>query len=352
MKHSLLFVPVCALLCTTALQAQAWSDNFDSYAPGPVVGVGGWEEWGPGAGANVVNNHPSMLSAPNAIDIVGATDLVHQYPGVTSGKWVYRTMQYIPANTTGNTYFILLNTYNSASAIYNWSVQVEFDPVALTVTGDFGASNNGVATLIPDTWVEIKVFIDLDNDITEFFYNGEQVGPAYSWTGGVFGAGGGVSSVAAVDLYANSATSVYYDDMELYEFEFESFGAGCPGSLGDIDWTLNLPASIATGIFVADVSNLPTPLAATVLSLNKTDPPVDLSIIGMTNCMARVNPDVIVSMSTTAATSGYTATVPVTFANNPVLLGLNVHMQALAFDPGINPFGFVVSDGMTFVIKS
>lgn len=347
MKHSLLFVPICALLCTTAVHAQ-WSDNFDSYAAGPLVGVGGWEEWGPGAGANAVNTQ--ALSPSNSVDIVGATDLVHQYPGHTSGKWVYRTMQYIPSNTTGTTYFILLNTYNSAQAIYNWSVQVEFNAAAGTVVADCGGSNNGNATLVTDQWVEIKVFIDLDNDWTEFFYNGEQVGPGYLWTGGVFGGGGGAVSVGAVDLYANSSTSVYYDDMELYPFVFESFGAGCPGSQGDIDITLSLPATLNNGVFVANVDNLPTPVAVNILSLNKADPPVDLTFLGMTNCWARVNPDVMVTMQTVAAGTSFTSIVAIPFPNDPLLLGLNVHMQALALDPGVNPFGFVISDGMTFVI--
>lgn len=350
MKQSLLFVPICALLCASAVHAQSWSDNFDSYTAGsPVVGSGGWEEWGAGAGANVVSTQ--ALSAPNSIDIVGASDLVHQYPGVTSGKWVYRTMQYIPSNTTGTSYFILLNTYNSAQAIYNWSVQVEFDPTLGTVTGDFGASNNGTAQLVTDAWVEIKVFIDFDNDLTEFFYNGEQVGPAYSWTGGVFGQGGGAQSLGAVDLYANLASSVYYDDMELYPFVFETFGSGCPGSQGDIEWNLTIPASLVTGIFVADIVNLPTAVAANVISLSKVAPPVDLTFIGMTNCWARVSPEVILTLPTVAAGASYTSTIAVTFPNDPLLLGLNVHMQALAFDPGINPFGFVASGGVTFVIS-
>src|SRR5690606_27117338 len=278
--------------CTTAVHAQSWSDNFDSYPGGaPIVGLGGWEEWSAGAGAN--GSTAQALRGANSVDIAGPTDLVHQYPVVTSGKWVYRTMQYIPSNTTGVSYFILLNTYNSAQAIYNWSVQVEFDAALGTVTGDFGASNNGVATLVTDAWVEIKVFIDLDNDLTEFYYNGEQVGPAYAWTGGVFGQGGGAVSLAAVDLYANLATSVYYDDMEVYPFEFESFGAGCTGSQGDIGFNLQVPATLSTGLFVTDIVNLPTAIAANILSLTKVVPPVDLSVIGMTNCLARVTPDVI-----------------------------------------------------------
>lgn len=352
MNHTLLSVPFCALLCTTAVHAQSWSDNFDGagYTAGAsVVGVGGWEEWGPGAGANVSN--AQALSAPHSIDISGAADLVHQYPGVTSGKWVYRTMQYIPSGTTGLTYFILLNTYNSGQAVYNWSVQVGFNAAAGTLTGDFGAAANGSAPLVLDAWVEIKVFIDLDNDVTEFFYNGEQVGPAYSWSDGVFGAGTGVTELGAVDLYANTASSVYYDDMELYPFEFETFGdSGCPGSQGDIDWSLQLPGSMAGGAFVADIVNLPTAAAFNVLSTAKVNPAVDLTFLGMTNCLARVTPDFIQGTAPIAVGSSWTATVAVPIPNNSQLLGANINMQALALDPGINPFDFVLSKAMTFVI--
>lgn len=350
MKHTSILVPFCALLCATAVQAQAWSDNFDSYTAGaPIVGLGGWEEWGPGAGANL--SSVQALSAPNAIDIAGPTDLVHQYPGVSGGKWVYRTMQYIPSGTTGLSYFILLNTYDSGQALYNWSVQVGFDAAAGTLTGDFGAGANGTAPLVLDAWVEIKVFIDLDNDLTEFFYNGEQVGPAYSWTGGVFGGGGGVAELGAVDLYANSATSVFYDDMEVYPFEFETFGdSGCPGSQGDIDWSLQLPGSMAGGAFVADMVNLPTAAAFNVLSTTKVNPGVDLTFLGMTNCLSRVTPEVILTSTTVATGSSFSATIAVAIPVNTVLLGANIHMQALALDPGINPFGFVLSKAMTFVI--
>jgi hypothetical protein len=91
-------------------------------------------------------------------------------------------------------------------------------------------------------------------------------------------------------------------------------------------------------------------VAANVLSLNKVVPPVDLTFIGMTNCWARVSPDVIVSLATVAAGSAYSSSAVLTFPNDPLLLGLNLHMQTLALDPGINPFGFVLSGGMTFVI--
>ena len=54
--------------------------------------------------------------------------------------------------------------------------------------------------------------IDLVAD-TQAFYYGNQLLFQGSWTGGM--SGGGITSIAAVDLFANGATSVYYDDISL-----------------------------------------------------------------------------------------------------------------------------------------
>jgi hypothetical protein len=66
--------------------------------------------------------------------------------------------------------------------------------------------------LIIGQWVEIKVLIDLDLNQQTFYYNG-QVLYQKSWTEGL--SGGGALNIDAVDLYANGATAVYYDDMSL-----------------------------------------------------------------------------------------------------------------------------------------
>ena len=65
-----------------------------------------------------------------------------------------------------------------------------------------------------DRWVKIQATIDLDDDWTQIYYDDALV-TEYSWTGGVLGGGGGASGIAAVDLYANGSTPVYYDDMKL-----------------------------------------------------------------------------------------------------------------------------------------
>jgi uncharacterized repeat protein (TIGR01451 family) len=103
----------------------------------------------------------------------------------------------------------MLNDYNDGGP-YNWSTVVDFNSGSglMVDNGLSGASQ----PYITDQWVEIRVEIDLDNDTQDFYYNGALF---YSgtWTGHV--SGGGSLIIEAVDLYANNATSVYYDDLSL-----------------------------------------------------------------------------------------------------------------------------------------
>ena len=72
----------------------------------------------PAAGA--LTSGAQSESSPNSAAILGASDLVHEYGGYTSGQWVYTAWQYLPANFAGQSYFILLNTYNDAGSGLNW----------------------------------------------------------------------------------------------------------------------------------------------------------------------------------------------------------------------------------------
>ncbi len=204
-----LLVCVCAvgvLVCLpTVVKAEIWYDDFDSYATGSqVVGQGGWEEWGPGAGA--LTSAAQALSAPNSIDVFGAADLVHQYSGSTEGQWTYTAWSYVPENYVGESYFILLNTFGTTN---NWSVQVRFDSALSVVESEFEATQ---LPLITDQWVELRAEIDLDADWVDLYYGGAFLSGKV-WTEGVSGAG--ALNIGAVDLYANSATTIFWDDMSL-----------------------------------------------------------------------------------------------------------------------------------------
>ncbi|GMU81783.1 MAG: hypothetical protein AMXMBFR47_16540 [Planctomycetota bacterium] len=184
-----------------------WREDFEPYALGSQLHGQGWQGWDmvPAAGALV--SGAQSLSAPQSVAITGASDLVHTYHGVNAGQWTYTAWQYIPTGFSGRTYFILLNTYNPGGP-YNWSVQVHFDSSGV-VHSEF---DNAELPLVFGRWVELRVEIDFALDQQSFYYDG---GLLYTktWTGGV--SGGGALNLAAVDLYANNASTVYYDDMSL-----------------------------------------------------------------------------------------------------------------------------------------
>ncbi len=192
-----------------------WEDDIDSYATDSQLhGQGGWKGWGndPTFGAFAVDDQAS--SAPNSIEIVGNADLVREFTGITSGVWTFKTSQFIPSGFIGQTYFIMLNTYVdgcTSSPDCNWSVQVMYDSVTGQMGPDFG-SCAGSLPIVFDAWTDIEVQIDLDTDVQTFFYGGQQLYTC-SWAEGA--SGGGVANVGAVDLFANGATAVYYDDLSL-----------------------------------------------------------------------------------------------------------------------------------------
>jgi hypothetical protein len=357
MRHSLLSVPVCILLCTSAAHAQ-WTENFDTLPVGPLAPQAGWENWSAGAEGWV--EATQARSGPNSVTIGQArggtstleTDLICTYstgPGsYDSGLWVYRCWQYIPSTMTGTTYFILLNTYNTGGP-YNWSVQVEFDAANMDVEGDCGASNNWNVPLTTNAWVELKVIIDLDNNTTQVFYGCEDPSPVYSWTGGVFGGGTGLNAIGAVDLYGNSGTDCYYDDMSLQPLDYEPVGCNPPSSVGPITFTQILPASILTGAWVSQFDGLPSPAYITIIGLNNTSSPagslpMDLGPFGMPGYFLRVSNDAL--LFGVAAPSG-TSTYQGAFSMGiPGYLGLDLFQQIFYLDAGLNTLGAGISGAM------
>ena len=209
----------------------SWADNFDSYATGSQMhGQGGWKGWDNNPAFGALTSDVEALSAPNSVDILGNSDLVHEYSGYTSGQWVYTAWQFIPGSFSGTSYFIMQNTYNDGGP-YNWSVQVQIDSASNQLISD---NDGATLPLIRDQWVEIRIEIDLDADVQTFYYD-DQMLYQKSWVDGV--SGGGAVNIGAVDLYANGATSVYYDNMSLARP-----AATCDGP-DPIDWLSTSPIS-------------------------------------------------------------------------------------------------------------
>lgn len=131
----------------------------------------------------------------------------------------------------GQSYFILLNDYTDGGGQNNkWSVQMRFDSELNIVEYEYDGAQ---LPLIYDEWVEIKVLINLDADWHEVFYNGTFLYEK-EWTAGPNNAMDGILNIGAVDLFANGATPVYYDDLSLeqagvgvvWSEDFDSYADG------------------------------------------------------------------------------------------------------------------------------
>ncbi len=267
------------ILCPGSFPTVPWYEDFDDYDPGSSLHGGcGWKGWDddPAFDAPVTDAVPSH-SGSQSVQIEGPADLVDEYPDVETGAWSYTAWQYIPSDFASGgggqfdgSWFILLNTYNDGGP-YNWSMQVQADSNdgLLKVWDGFGEIGGSVP-YETDRWVKIQTIIDLDDDWTRVYYDDDLV-TEYSWTGGVLGGGNGLLDIAAVDLFANGSTSLYYDDLKLEPIE-----SPCGGLLVDD----------------LDVDGL-TLLEETLLGTDpcNADTDDDGVIDGVDNCPTTYNPD-------------------------------------------------------------
>jgi len=218
-----------------------WEENFDSYDDGSSMhGQGGWEGWQNDPTWTAYVTSDQSHSSPHSVDIVGDSDLVHQFTGVSSGEWTFTTWLYIPNDFTGLSYFILLNSYGTGTD--NWSTQIRFDADQGLVESEFDGEQ---LPLVTDEWVELRVEIDFNTDWQMIYYDGDLL-TEKSWTEGVSGSGS--LNLGAVDLFANAATTVYYDDISL-EGEATSADLECEG---DLNWPDIETGSTQTGSFTIE----------------------------------------------------------------------------------------------------
>lgn len=202
-----------------------WVETFDDYAESSGLhGQGNWQGWDNNAAFDATVSDAVAHSEPHAIDISGNADIVHPHCGAEeSSAWSYSAWQYIPADFASGgsepfvgSFFILLNDYEVGDHENgDWSVQMQFDSTDGLLKVYHGEGLNTInVPYETDRWVKIQTIIDLDEDWTRIYYDDDLVAE-YPWTGGVLGEGGGEYTIAAVDLYANGSSSVFYDDLRL-----------------------------------------------------------------------------------------------------------------------------------------
>jgi len=188
---------------SSVASASLFVDNFEAYAAGSALhGQGGWKGWDndPAWGAPASNAQANSGSI--SAEIAGDADLVHEF-NLAGGILELSAMQYIPDGAAGQSFFLLLNTYNDGGP-YDWSVQWNCDMDAGQIISNFGG--DATANIVYGQWVEMKFVIDLDGNTVDEYYNGTLLS-THEWDDT------GNATLGCIDLFANAASPIYYDDV-------------------------------------------------------------------------------------------------------------------------------------------
>ncbi|NQU20010.1 MAG: hypothetical protein HQ567_01910, partial [Candidatus Nealsonbacteria bacterium] len=197
---------VVMLACGGTAPAVDFFDDFESYAPGSDLhGVNIWAGWDntPGAGAPVSNLFASSPS--NSVEIGGGSDLVGSFSDATSGIWEFTTQVYVPSGGSGVNYFIMMSEYNHGGD-KTWAHELPFNYATGQIEPSGTGGGGNIVPITFDAWTELKYIVDLDQKVFDAEYGGATISDGNPWSG---------DAVAAIDLYANSATPIYYDDVSL-----------------------------------------------------------------------------------------------------------------------------------------
>jgi len=204
MNRTYPLLAVTAVLVLAAAAGAQWTENFDSYSTGGIAGTGGWDGWEGDETADAFVEDSVANSSPNGLAIIDTSDIVHQFDE-SEGSWIMTAWQYIPSGGSGSSYYILLNTYFPEGGSHDWSLDLKFNLADNTIEIVEGSA---VGVFTPDAWMEIKVEIDLANNEQSIYYDGTLL-ETIPWQTT------GVNEIAALDLFGNGASTIFYDDLDL-----------------------------------------------------------------------------------------------------------------------------------------
>ncbi len=192
-------------------------DDFESYNVGEQLVLQNPVDWTTWSNTPGSDEDPYIVNfGGKVVEITGQNDLVYDINNFTQGFYTITFDVYIPDG--GDAYF---NTLQEFSPTPSWGMQVYFghtNPGEGNI--DAGGALAQIFTFEYDTWMEVKVEIDLDNDWGEFYLNDIFI-HGWIWSSGTFGTNDlnqlGGSNFYAWDGGAYGQPLFYVDN---YEFDY------------------------------------------------------------------------------------------------------------------------------------
>jgi type IX secretion system substrate protein/outer membrane protein Omp28 len=202
------------IIAGTAMQAQIYEDDFDSYNSGERLAEQAglpWSTWSstPGSAEDPYVSDEQSNSSPNSVKIVSGNDNVLLLGDSLTGRYLVSFYIYVPSGKLG--YYNILQMFSGTDS--QWGTQVYFDENG---QGRIDAGSEGAATFTynHDSWILVENYVDLDSDWAEVFIDGDFL-VGWQWTLGTFGTPG-PKQLGAVNFYgwdgSKKGTPEYYFD--------------------------------------------------------------------------------------------------------------------------------------------
>jgi len=227
-----------------------WSDNFDSYDLGEILGDnpnedGGWEIWDDG----INNPRPSggevvdyiYRSSPHSLEIFGPCDILHQFDGLNCGNVTCSVWSYVPNEVNYGAVTVFGSYHKQGTSVDPLTpVGVQFDNVEGVI---FNVYYHNYLPIITDQWVEIRLELNLEEDWYECYYNNELLVEGI-WT--VTTHGDAYRNFGFLDFFLGT-NPVLFDDITV-EWESTGLEPDLDGE-GSLQWTDVEVETIVTGSF-------------------------------------------------------------------------------------------------------
>jgi PKD repeat protein len=192
-------------------------EDFESFSSGNYVALTSdyWTTWSelPGGTEDALIVTNPTFSGTKSVKIDGLSDLVLPLGDKTSGKYIVSFYMYIPTGYYG--YYNLLQDFNGSAS--EWGAEVFFSTGG-SGYGNAGGANSFTFSYSYNTWIYVKNFIDIDNNLAQIWIN-DNLSHQWIWSTGALG-DGTLNQLGGLDMYAwnvNGTPLFYFDNLSYYE---------------------------------------------------------------------------------------------------------------------------------------
>ena len=176
------------------------NDDIEAYALGPILGQSPkWVTWTPGTlseSGEVSTDQAQSGSQSIKIEGLasgGPVDQTYRLGELAAGVWEVTYSLYVPSGNTAYT-----NVQKSEVAGTEWASEVQYNSDG---SAQYRVNNTYTTFAYPQgAWFEVKHYIDLTNDISEFFINGTSI-ISHPYVSGADGLGI-LATIGSIDFFA------------------------------------------------------------------------------------------------------------------------------------------------------